>query len=82
MSSAAPPPTKGTELSLPYTTPGLVYSASIVLPVLGLVLVGMRLRWRVKQRDLGIDDWLILPALVGCLLPVSLFRQEIAYVLN
>lgn len=54
-----------TGLSVPYVTPGEIYSASIVLPILGIVFVLLRFYARVVQKkSAGIDDWLMLPALV------------------
>lgn len=54
-----------TSLCVPYATSGQIYAASIVLPVLGIVFVFLRLYSRVLQKiSVGIDDWLMLPALV------------------
>lgn len=45
--------------------PGHNYAASIVLPVMDLVVVFMRLRARIRQKQgLKVDDWLMIPALV------------------
>lgn len=57
-----------TVLSIPYVTPGELYGASIVLPILGSVFVLLRFYARAPQkRSTGIDDWLMLPALVRSL---------------
>lgn len=54
------------ELSVPYPTAGETYAASIVPPGLSMVLVLLRIYTRLIQKHpLGIDDWLMLPALVG-----------------
>lgn len=53
------------ELSVPYATLGETYAASIVLPILSIVFVLLRVYTRRLQKNhLGIDDWLMLPALV------------------
>ena len=53
------------ELVVPYATPGGTYTVSILLPILGIIIVGPRIYTRVLQRaSLGVDDWLMLPALV------------------
>lgn len=57
-----------TELRVPYATPGETYAASIVLPGLGIVFVFLRLYTRFLQKNkFGVDDWLMLPALVSTL---------------
>lgn len=65
--------TQATLLSFPYVTPGEMYVASIVLPLLGIVIVLLRFYTRtlqkrsagiLQQNPTGIDDWLMLPALV------------------
>lgn len=56
---------KMTELLVPYAGVGDTYAISILLPALGICLVGLRVYTRVLQKwAFGIDDWLILPALV------------------
>lgn len=65
--------TEATLLSFPYVTPGEMYVASVVLPSLGIVIVLLRFYTRTLQKRstgilqqnlTGIDDWLMLPALV------------------
>lgn len=57
-----------TELCVPYATPGATYAASIVLPGLSIVFVLLRVYTRFLQKNnFGIDDWLILAALVSIL---------------
>ncbi|CAI6267825.1 unnamed protein product [Periconia digitata] len=53
------------ELSIAFVSSGDVLSASVVLPLLGLVAVALRF-WRRTSRNMGVgvDDWLILVALV------------------
>lgn len=59
-----------TELRVPYATPGETYAASIVLPGLGIVFVLLRLYTRFLQKNkFGVDDWLLLPALVSTFCP-------------
>lgn len=59
---SSPPPT---ELSVPYVVPAETYAASIILPIVGTILVVLRIYARVLQKiSIGLDDWLILPALV------------------
>ena len=56
---------KGTELGFPYVSPGQMYAATTVLPVLGIALVALRMQRRVVTKaGLRIDDWLLLAALV------------------
>ena len=55
--------TSGT--SFRWNTLGQVIAAAIVLPVLGIVAVTLRFRARAHQKSkLGVDNWLIIPALV------------------
>lgn len=50
---------------MPYANPASTYTVSILLPILGIIIVGLRVYTRVLQRmSLGIDDWLVVPALV------------------
>ena len=66
---------KTTELFVPYAAPGGTYTVSILLPVLGMLLVGLRIYTRILQRmPLGIDDWLMFPALV-CSIPSYLYFE-------
>lgn len=52
-------------LTVSYVTPGEVYAASIVLPFLGIIFVLLRFYTRcLQKKSAGIDDWLMLPALV------------------
>lgn len=53
------------ELVIPFVSPGEVLSAGIVIPLVGILTVGLRfwLRSRQKARA-GADDYLILLALV------------------
>ena len=56
---------KTTMLFVPYVTPGEIYGASIVLPFLGCVILLLRFYARILQKkSTGVDDWLLLPALV------------------
>ena len=56
---------KITMMSVPYVTPWEIYTASIVLPFLGCVFVLLRFYARtLMKKSIGIDDWLLLPALV------------------
>lgn len=58
-----------TVLSIPYVTPGELYGASIVLPILGIVFVLLRFYVRAPRKiSTGIDDWLMLSALVRSLI--------------
>ena len=55
-----------TMMSVPYVTPWEIYAASIVLPILGCVFVLLRFYARtLLKNSIGIDDWLLIPALVG-----------------
>ena len=59
---------KTTELAVPYVTPAETYAVSIILPSLGVMFVILRFYARVRQKcSIGIDDWMMLPALV-CIL--------------
>ena len=54
-----------TRLSVPYVTPWEIYAASVVLPFLASVFVLLRFYARtLLKNSTGIDDWLMLPALV------------------
>ena len=54
------------KLPFGFVTPGEILAAGIVLPVLGILLVGLRFYTRILQKSfIGIDDWLTLPALVS-----------------
>lgn len=56
---------KTKELGVAYPSPGEVYSAAIVLPILGILSLAIRWYQRSRQRNgVGIDDWLMLPSLV------------------
>lgn len=57
--------TASSGLSVPYVTPGETYAACVVLPCLGILFVALRFYTRALQKNsTGIDDWLMLPALV------------------
>ena len=57
-------------LFIDYATSDEIYAAAIVLPVLGIVLVLLRFYARIVQKaGIGIDDWLMIPALVSCIDP-------------
>lgn len=46
--------------------PGEVAAAAVVFPVIGAILVALRVSTRRKRaKKLGVEDWLVLPALVG-----------------
>lgn len=46
-------------------TQGEIGAAAVVFPVVGLILILMRTRTILrKSRSLGIEDWLVFPALV------------------
>ena len=48
-----------------YATPAAVIVVSVLFPVLGIATVFLRFYTRRTQKiGLGVDDWLILPALV------------------
>ncbi|PYI02385.1 hypothetical protein BO78DRAFT_377122 [Aspergillus sclerotiicarbonarius CBS 121057] len=53
------------ELSISFVPASAVLAAAIALPCVGIFSVGVRLalRWR-NERSIGVDDWLILAALV------------------
>lgn len=52
-----------------YQTPGHVVAAAVVLPVLDVLVVGLRFYTRRRQRlPLQMDDWLTLPAAVCSIL--------------
>ena len=54
------------ETSFRWNTPGQVIAAAVVLPTLGIVAVLLRFRVRhVQKTGIGLDDWLILPAMVS-----------------
>jgi hypothetical protein len=49
-----------------YASPSEIIAASTVLPVLGIIVVGLRFQARVQDKvKIGIDDWLIVPGLVS-----------------
>ena len=53
------------DLSVPYVTPGEAYVASVVLPSLSVIVVLLRVYTRaIQTKTFGIDDWLIVLALV------------------
>lgn len=57
--------TKSSGLVVPYVTSQEIFAVSILLPLLGIVFVLLRFYARVLQKQsTGIDDWLMLPALV------------------
>ena len=48
-----------------YVNPGSVTAIGVLFPILGAVAVGLRFRIRrIRKTELGVDDWLCLPALV------------------
>lgn len=50
---------------VPYASPGAIVAASVALPVIGIIAVLLRLFARsTRKQRLGVDDWLIFPALV------------------
>ncbi|RAL03701.1 uncharacterized protein BO80DRAFT_349179 [Aspergillus ibericus CBS 121593] len=53
------------ELSISFVPASAVLAAAIALPCVGILSVGVRfaLRWK-NERSIGVDDWLILVALV------------------
>ena len=47
-------------------TPGLVIAAGVVWPVVCITVVVLRFAARkIKNERIGVDDWLMLPALVS-----------------
>jgi hypothetical protein len=49
-----------------FFNPGEVAAAGVVFPLVGGILVALRIRIRLmKMKKLGIEDWLVFPALVG-----------------
>ena len=68
-----------------WNTPGQVAAAATVLPALGIITVALRFRVRALQKaKLGVDDWLILPALLlvvgmGISLLVGVSHRAIGY---
>lgn len=54
-----------------YTTPAACIAISILFPVLGIIVVGLRCYTKKRAKlPLWVDDWLTIPALV-CLLAVA-----------
>ena len=52
-----------------------VYAAGVIFPIVCTLCAGLRLYARSKQKaPLGLDDWLILGALVRKLLPILVDR--------
>ena len=52
-----------------YATPGQITAAAAVLPAVSIVVVGLRLYVRTKQKaHVGADDWFNIIALVSPLL--------------
>ncbi|MCJ1308627.1 hypothetical protein MMC25_002280 [Agyrium rufum] len=52
------------ELKIPFVYAGEVVSAAVVLPLLGMTVVGLRFWQRSSKRHkIGVDDWMILLAL-------------------
>lgn len=70
---------------MPYATSAGIYAASIVLPILGVVLVVLRLNARRLQKaSTGWDDFLMLPALcvvigMGITLCIGVHGKAIGY---
>lgn len=62
---SSPPPAKYSTFA--YQTPGQIISAGIVLPIVGIIVTGLRFWARNAQQKgaQGIDDWLMVPILVG-----------------
>ena len=55
----------GKLLTVPMLTPGQAWAAAIVLPLLSIILTIMRWHKRLTSKaSLGLDDLLLLPALV------------------
>jgi hypothetical protein len=47
-------------------TPGEILAAAVLLPLVGGLLVALRIHTRLQQvKKLGVEDWLVLPALVS-----------------
>jgi hypothetical protein len=56
------------ELAIPFARAGNVLAAAIVLPVIAIMVVGLRFYLRVTTTaKLGADDWATLAALVSIL---------------
>lgn len=49
-----------------YPSPGDLLAAAIVLPLVGIATISLRYFVRYTRRvPLGVDDWLLIPALVS-----------------
>jgi hypothetical protein len=56
----------GSVLFIGYPSPGDLYAAAIVLPIVGIAAISLRYYVRYTRRvALGADDWLLIPALVS-----------------
>ena len=52
-------------ISLKYARPGEIIAAAVVLPLLGILALALRFFARFRRKnELGIDDWLLVPATV------------------
>ena len=53
-------------LIMTYVNPRSVIACGVLFPILGAIAVALRFKMRhARKTDLGADDWLCLPALVG-----------------
>ena len=53
-----------------YVNPRSVTACGILFPILGAIAVALRFSVRHRRKiDMGADDWLCLPALVGIIKP-------------
>jgi hypothetical protein len=55
----------GSIIFVPYASPGQIMAAGIIFPILGIAAVVLRFYVRAsRKQQIGMDDWLIIPALV------------------
>ncbi|KAF4630771.1 hypothetical protein G7Y89_g7365 [Cudoniella acicularis] len=66
-------------------TPGTVAAAAVVFPVLGILLVSLRIRTRIHRvKRLGIEDWLVIPAVLfatgmGLATLIGIAKKTVSY---
>ncbi|QSZ32401.1 hypothetical protein DSL72_001975 [Monilinia vaccinii-corymbosi] len=64
--TAEPPDTNSLVATFHPVTPSSIIAVGAVMPSLALIAVCLRFYVKVKKRTVGLDDWLILVALVIC----------------
>lgn len=80
-STAGPPEIDDLVATFHPVTPSSIIAVGAVMPSLALIAVSLRFYVKVKKRTVGLDDWLILVALViCCALGITLIVGESSWI--